>query len=141
MNVLRLTVICVCVWAMMNAVVVGVNCNCCCKQVDAYGYDREGDLGTICYGYDHGSALPGIAVDSGTCLHTAQEQDLQAAYYIWYDCELACVGRLPAGLEDPNPSQEVFGGPGENTEFVGLRTVYYCVNPGPSDPEPVTTCD
>lgn len=98
-------------WSAMTTVTLAVNCNCCCKVVDVYGYDPGGGAATSCWKFEDGSSLQGLVVDAGVCIQEDFDTGMDTDRILFTGCELMCVGRNPNGFDDPNPLQEATGEP------------------------------
>jgi len=125
-------------WSAMNTIAFAVNCNCCCKVVDTYGYDPGGGAATSCWQFEDGTSLQGLVVDSGVCIQEDFDLGMDTSRYSFSGCDLVCVGRNPDGFTDPNPLQEATGDAPPNSPFTPFP-MYDCREP-PPDVTPNNNC-
>lgn len=124
----------------MNMATFAANCNCCCKQLNVYGYDQLGGAGTKCWGFDRTIVLEGLVVDSGNCLQNGIPTGRNTLRWEFYGCDLLCVGRNPDGFADPNPLQEAEGDIPDSAVTSGVWEEDNCVTPEGSEPPPGNGC-
>jgi hypothetical protein len=130
------------VWISMNTVGYAVNCNCCCKALNRYGYDPDGAgaMPTKCWGFDRFGVLEGLIVDAGVCIQESKPTGVTTTRWEFYGCNLLCLGRLPAGFADPNPLQEADGDIPDTAVNAGTWEEDNCGEPDASAPPPPNGC-
>lgn len=103
----------------MNGVSLAI-CNCCCKQLKGYGYERGGGNPTSCWGTDNWVTWNGTVVDSGTCIHVEVDEGTSTLLWEYDGCSLLCSGNLPP-TAPANPLSESDSAIPDTAVSIGTR--------------------